>query len=241
MRGLANMMQDLRAVLDWYPELADAYNLLGMARVEGGGINSALEAQKQAIALAPRNVEYQFNLGQIYVAGKKWDQAREVFTRVASGTDRQAVVAAKQQLEDLDTLQKYGIRPQRAGQVGTPAGAASAPVAQNTGKPVWSNGASDEDEEADVAPKPAPPNPAKTGAVENLKGKIVVSDCSHPPGALITVISGMATYTMHAADYKTLLVIGEDQFSCEWKNRAVSVNYRPTGKNMGEVVSIELR
>ncbi|MGA2359811.1 MAG: hypothetical protein ABSF66_12480, partial [Terriglobales bacterium] len=63
MPGLANMMQDLRAVTDWYPELADAYNMLGMARVEGGGINSALEAQRQAIALAPRNVEYQFNLG----------------------------------------------------------------------------------------------------------------------------------------------------------------------------------
>ena len=242
MKGIANMMQDLRAVLDWYPELADAYNMLGMARVEGGGINSALEAQKQAIALAPRNVEYQFNLGQIYVAGKKWDQAREVFTRIASGTDRQAVVAAKQQLDDLDTLQKYGIRPQRAGQAGVPAGAASAPAAQTTGKPVWANGASDEDEEADAAPaKPAPPNPAKTGAVENLKGKIVVSDCSHAPEALITVISGMTTYTLHAADYKTLLVIGEDQFSCDWKNRPVSVNYRTTGKNMGEVVSIELR
>ena len=38
MQGLANMMQDLRAVTDWYPELADAYNMLGMARVEGGGI-----------------------------------------------------------------------------------------------------------------------------------------------------------------------------------------------------------
>ncbi len=51
----------------------------------------------------------------------------------------------------------------------------------------------------------------------------------------------MTTYTMHGSDYKTLLVIGEDEFSCEWKNRAVSVNYRATGKNTGEVVSIELR
>jgi len=116
MQGLANMMQDLRAVADWYPELADAYNMLGMARVEGGGINSALEAQRQAIALAPRNVEYQFNLGQIYVAGKKWDLAREVFTRLKAGPDRAAAAAAKQQLEDLETLQKYGLRPQRAGE-----------------------------------------------------------------------------------------------------------------------------
>src|SRR6266852_6810354 len=136
MQGLANMMQDLRAVADWYPELADAYNMLGMARVEGGGINSALEAQRQAIALAPRNVEYQFNLGQIYVAGKKWELAREVFTRLKAGPDRAAAAAAKLQLDDLDTLQKYGVRPQRPGGAPSPAaGAASTPGA-GTGAPV---------------------------------------------------------------------------------------------------------
>ena len=88
----------------------------------GGGVNSALEAQKLAIALSPRNVEYQFNLGQIYVAGKKWDLAREVFTRLKEGTDRTAAAAAKQQLADLDTLQKYGVRPQREGENESPAG-----------------------------------------------------------------------------------------------------------------------
>jgi len=36
-------------------------------------------------------------------------------------------------------------------------------------------------------------------------------------------------------------VIGEDQFSCDWKNRPISLNYRATGKHAGEVVSIELR
>jgi len=234
MQGLANMMQDLRAVTDWYPELADAYNMLGMARVEGGGINSALEAQRQAIALAPRNLEYQFNLGQIYVAGKKWDLAREVFTRLKIAPDRAAAAAAKQQLDDLETLQKYGVRPQRAGENAAPAGAASTPA-------VTSGSAEDEDEEADVAPKPAAPKRGTTGPVQFLKGKIVSSDCSKPPEATVTILSGMTTYTMHASDYKSLPVIGEDQFSCEWKNRLVSVNYRAAGKNQGELVSIEVR
>jgi len=248
MRGLANMMEDLRAVLDWYPELADAYNMLGMARVEGGGFNSALEAQKQAIALSPRNAEYQFNLGQIYVAGKKWEQAREVFTRLKTGTDRQAAAAAKQQLEDLATLQKYGIRPQRAGATETPAGAASAPSAATGGeaaakatKPAGSASANEsEDEDEGSAAKPAPPKAGSTGPVQFLKGKIVSSDCSKPPEAAVTIISGMTTYTMHVSDYKAVLVIGEDQFSCDWKNRPVSVNYRATGKREGEVVSLEV-
>lgn len=237
MQGLANMMQDLRAVADWYPELADTYNMLGMARVEGGGINSALEAQRQAIALAPRNVEYQFNLGQIYVAGKKWELARDVFTRLKAGPDRAAAVAAKQQLDDLDTLQKYGVRPQRAGESVVPAGAASTPAAGTSAPAVVARPA--EDEEADTAPKPAVSKPGTTGPVQFLKGKIVSSDCSKAPEATVTILSGMTTYQMHTADYKSLLVIGEEQFSCEWKNRVVSVNYRAVGKHEGEIVSIE--
>ena len=239
MQGLANMMQDLRAVADWYPELADAYNMLGMARVEGGGINSALEAQRQAIALAPRNVEYQFNLGQIYIAGKKWDLAREVFTRLKAGPDRVAAAAAKQQLDDLGTLQKYGLRPQRAGESAATAGAANTPGA-GMGTPAAAGGsAQDEDEESDALPKPAPVKPGTTGPVQFLKGKIVSSDCSKPPEATVSILSGMTTYKLHASDYKSLLVIGEDQFSCDWKNRLVSVNYRAVGKNEGELVSIE--
>lgn len=239
-QGLANLMQDLRAVLDWYPELADAYNMLGVARVEGGGINSALEAQKQAIALSPRNLEYQFNLGQIYVAGKKWEQAHEVFTRLKEGPDRQAASAAKKQLEDLATLQKYGVRPQRPGETETPAGAASTPAASASAPKAPANTSGNQDEDADAAPKPPPVKPDSTGPVLFLKGKIVTSDCTKTPEAAITVLTGMTTYTMHVSDYKTLVVIGEDQFSCDWKNRPVSVNYRATGKRSGEVVSLEV-
>jgi tetratricopeptide (TPR) repeat protein len=242
-QGLANMMQDLRAVMDWYPELADAYNMLGMARVEGGGNNSALEAQRQAIALAPRNLEYQYNLGQIYVAGKKWDLAREVFTRLKASSDKAAASAAKRQLEDLDTLQRYGVRPQRAGETAAPAGAASTPAAGNTPAIIAKSTRDqdqDPDEDADAAPKPASVKTAPAGPVQFMKGKIVSSDCSKPPEATVTILSGMTTYTMHTPDFKSLVVIGEDQFSCEWKNRLVSVNYRAAGKNKGELVSLEM-
>ena len=232
MQGLPNMMQDLRAVLDWYPEFAEAYNMLGMARVEGGGINSALEAQRMAISLAPRNLEYQFNLGQIYAAGKKWDQARDLFTRLKASPDPRVAAAAKRQLEDLAALQKYGIRPQRAGETAAPAGAARAPTA------VSSSGDDDEDE---TPAKPAQPKPATTGPVQHLKGKLVASDCAKAPEAVVTCLVGMKTYKMHTSDYKSMLVIGEDQFSCDWKNRLVSVNYRAVGNNAGELVSVEVQ
>jgi hypothetical protein len=137
----------------------------------------------------------------------------------------------------LSTLQRYGVRPQRAGEAAAPAGAASTPGA-GAGKVAAKQ---DEDEDAEAAPKPPPLKPGSTGPVQFLKGKIVSSDCSKAPEATVTVLSGMTTYKMHATDYKTLLVIGDDQFSCAWANRLVSVNYRATGKNQGEIVSLEVR
>jgi hypothetical protein len=98
-----------------------------------------------------------------------------------------------------------------------------------------------EDEDADAAPKTPAVKPGTTGPVQFLKGKIVSSDCSKSPEAIVTILSGMTTYKMHATDYKSLLVIGEDQFSCEWTNRLVSVNYRAVGKHEGELVSVEVR
>ena len=77
--------------------------------------------------------------------------------------------------------------------------------------------------------------------MQHLKGKLVASDCSRPPEAVVTFLVGMKTYKMHASDYKTMLVIGEDQFSCEWKNRIVSVNYRAVGNNGGELISVEVQ
>src|SRR2546428_500105 len=74
-RGLANMIQDLRAVLDWDPDFAEAYNLLAMARLEGGGIRSAMEAMKTATQLSPRNQTYPLNMARGSLATKQWDYA----------------------------------------------------------------------------------------------------------------------------------------------------------------------
>ena len=41
-------------------------------------------------------------------------------------------------------------------------------------------------------------------------------------------------------NYKKLLVMGEDEFSCGWRDRKVLVNYKPGGKADGDVVTLEL-
>jgi hypothetical protein len=66
-------------------------------------------------------------------------------------------------------------------------------------------------------------------------------DCSQSPAALLTVTSGAVVLKLRTADYKSLLLIGADAFSCEWNNRSVSVNYKPGGMSDGDLVSLEVR
>ena len=38
-----------------------------------------------------------------------------------------------------------------------------------------------------------------------------------------------------------MLLIGADDFSCDWHDRQVTVNYKPGGSANGELVSLEMR
>ena len=69
------MMQDLRAVLEWYPEFADAYDLLASARREGGGPVAAMQAERAAIELSPRNQLYLYHWRK-FMLRQKWVAAR---------------------------------------------------------------------------------------------------------------------------------------------------------------------
>jgi hypothetical protein len=66
-------------------------------------------------------------------------------------------------------------------------------------------------------------------------------DCSQSPAAVLTVSSGGVVLKLRTPDYKSLLLIGADAFSCEWSNRAVSVNYKAGGISDGDLVSVEVR
>ena len=64
---------------------------------------------------------------------------------------------------------------------------------------------------------------------------------SNAPAAVLTVSSDAGQLKLHAADYKSILLIGADDFSCDWRDRQVTVNYKPgTGAN-GDLVSLEMR
>ncbi len=237
--GLPNMMLDLRTVIDWNPEFAEAYNMLAMARLEGGGTQSAMDAMRPAIQLSPRNETYLLNLSRIYMAGKKWDEATNLLSRLEGSSDSQIAHVAKKDLEDLPTLKKYGVLPQ-----GGPASPtvywANQPGSNSSGADSKGEDSKQSDESED-SPRPAETTQPDKRPVKFLKGTLTRIDCSHPPVAVLTVVSAGKTLKLRTADYKTLVLVGADQFSCEWGRRAVGVNYKAGGKVDGDVVSLELQ
>ncbi|MFI5070457.1 MAG: tetratricopeptide repeat protein, partial [Terriglobales bacterium] len=235
--GLPNMMQDLRAVIDWNPEFAEAYNMLAMARLEGGGNQSALDAIKPAIQLSPRNGTYLLNLARIDMAGKKWDDATALLNRLSGNADPQIAQAARKNLEDLPTLKKYGVLPQAGG----PQSATVYWSNQSGSSYSNSNDDSKQPDEAESSPHQDEPVQPDKRPVKFLKGTLTKIDCSHPPVAVLTVMGAGKTLKLRTTDYKSLVLVGADQFSCEWGRRSVIVNYKAGGKTDGDVVSLEMR
>ena len=196
--GLPNMMLDLRTVIDWNPDFAEAYNMLAMARLEGGGTHSAMDAIRPAIQLSPRNETYLLNLARIDMAEKKWDEATDLLNRIERSPDPQIAHVARKDLEDLPTLKKYGVLPQAGGPP-------SATV-------YWSNQSgstsSEEDskpsDEAEASPPAEVSKPDKR-PVKFLKGTLVRIDCSHPPAAVLTVVGAGKTLKLRTANYKALV------------------------------------
>ena len=248
-RGLANMMQDLHLVLDWDHEFAEAYYMLAVAQTEGGGLRAATDSIRAAIQLSPRKPGYLLELARIYEAGKNWDAATALLERLGGNSNPEVANAARKDLQDLPYIKKYGIPPVHgATNAGTPSASSGAgsPVATPT------LSAAQRSTQKETAPKPTAQAPEGTEEeapispqidkrpIQYLKGKLLSVDCSQAPAAIVTVVAGTKTLKLRTPDYKSLMLIGVDTFSCDWTNRAVSVNYKAGGTADGDLVSLEV-
>lgn len=227
--GLANMLLDLRAILEWNPEMAEAYDLLARARNAGGTTSAAMQAARAAITLSPRNESYPFHLAEIYVSSKKWEAADALLQRLKSSSNTQVAAEATDLLTKSGAERKYGV---------TASSTSSQPQyeAQKTPFDVLDQDAAKR--EADEKTHPGGPDKRATKFV---KGRLIAVDCSSPPAAVLTVRSEAGMLKLHADDYRSLLLIGTDDFSCDWRDRQVTVNYKPNSGNDGDLVSLEMR
>jgi tetratricopeptide (TPR) repeat protein len=225
--GVSNMIQDLVFVVDKEPDFAEAHNMLALARLQGGGVHSAGDAIKVAIQLSPRSEQYLLNLAQIDLAGKKWDDATSLLDRLKDSSNPKIAQTARKNLDDLPTLKKYGVLPEQK--------------ASQTGPAVSS--VPEHDEDASSAQNEArPPEPVPDRRKSQfVRGKLIKVDCSQNPGAILTVRTSSRTLRLRTDNYKSLLLVGADEFSCDWTDRAVIANYKAGGKADGDLVSVEVQ
>jgi hypothetical protein len=219
---------DLRSVLEAYPEMASAYDLLAHARLEGGANVTAMQTERTAMQLSPRNQAYPLHLAQIYAAARQWDAARALLERLKLSTDPQITARAKEILDQIASTQKYGV----SGTAATPKTAAQASPFDVL--------AEDAAKRASATAPPRTAGPLGGQASRFLKGRLMSVDCSHSPSATLTISASGGLFKLNAPDTARLPVIGAPSFSCDWTNRNVSVNYVPGDLNGGELLSLEL-
>jgi len=223
------MKKEAETAISLAPEFADAYNLLAAANAAEGDMNAAIEAVTKAVRLSPRSDVYLLNLAQYSMMAQKWDDALALFERLKASADPGLAALAAQNLERIPRMRANPpaliVRRERAtdwSQYDDPQWRRRTPAPAPP-----------------VAPEGPPPAP-DSRPIKFLKGKLLQVDCSPAPAAVLTVLAGKTTWKLRARDSRTLVLVGADAFSCDWRNRGVAVNYRESGPAQGELVSLEL-
>ena len=213
------LVQDVRRAIDLSPEYADAYALLGEAMISSGKFAEGEQDLRHAMELEPRNEMYRLNFGLALMNEQKVEDAEALLNSVANSSDPVAAQNAQQALVKIAEFKTQRLHP-------------------------------DEDESASprnvAAEEATPDGPGPTVIIraseaEYLQGTLVSVDCSAPPVAVLTVMSGGQSWKMKVANSDRAVVIGADKFSCSWTKQKVGLNYRPTGTSEGTVISLEIQ
>ncbi|HJS98020.1 MAG TPA: tetratricopeptide repeat protein [Terriglobales bacterium] len=219
---------DLKDAIRLNPQFADAHNLLGLAEMESGDLQLCIRSLTTAVQLSPRNESYRANLAQAYIFARKWDDATALLQSLATSKDPKIAEQANQQMQEMDQARTR----ERVEILGRPADDYTAPQ--------W-------------RPKKTAPHPEDTGKaaeqpqlpthgpIHYLKGTLLSVNCATAPAATLSVRAGGKTWKILTADYQKMALIGADQFSCQWHDRKVALNYRAMGIREGALVSLELQ
>jgi tetratricopeptide (TPR) repeat protein len=227
------MKKELETAIALDPKLADAYSLLAYAQAFSGEPEKGLASMKKAVELSPRNEGYQVNLANMYMANRKVDEAIALLRGLAASGNPEVASHASAALAQAEKFKEqsksFGLKIERrtagndtAGKDGGARDSAVAPEGRV--------------EAGNLVEAPAPLTP-----IRFIKGKLAAVDCSTAPHALLSVVSGGRSMKMHIDDSKHVVVIGADEFSCDWKNRNVALNYRVRQDGDGDVVSLEVQ
>jgi len=215
--------KELEIAIALDPQLADAYSLLGYAQAVSGEPGKGLATMRKAVELSPRNEMYQFNLANIYLANRKADEAIALLRALSGSANAEVASRAREGLAQAEKFKEM------SNALGTQVEIRAATARDETGNP-------EKTSESKIHAQTPP-----SGPVRFIKGKLATVDCSADPQAVLNVVFGGRSLKMHVGDRKHLVLIGADEFSCDWKNKSVALNYRQRQDGEGDVVSLEVQ
>ena len=211
------------------PNFADSYALLAFAQSTGGDSGQAIGTMRKALAISPRNENYIVNLANLYLANRQPDetiallQSLHIEDNPALASQVSFTLAQAQQFRQM---RRVGADPPGMGMVAV----RHENLAEDTSLP------SSPELAVSQARAQTSGSPAKF-----LRGTLTNVDCSKSPLATLTVVSGTKTWKMSVADRNHLILIGAEQFSCDWHKQKVALNYRETSEGEGSVFSLEIQ
>ncbi len=212
----AAMRKELETAVTLDPQYADAWNLLAYVDTVEGESEKAIEHMKRAVELSPQNELYAANLSLYLMNANQWDEAEPILKRLLHSDNKDLAASARINLAQVAAER----RPRK-------------PLEETRRAPL---------KEEPPAPEPPKPEPKpELRPIRYLRGTLVSVDCTNPPAAVLTVVSGGTTWKMRASDTRKLLLIRVDAFSCDWKNRNVLVNYRVSGPGKADLLTLELQ
>jgi Flp pilus assembly protein TadD len=217
--------KELETAIALDPNLADAYSLLAFAQTFAGDAEEGLATMRKALELAPRNETYQINLANLYMVNRKVDAAILLLRPLATSADPQVADRAKATLAQAEDFKESSSQPTQI--------RASENIERIDGSATLHEARIAAGLGAEALPPSTP--------VRFIKGRLAAVDCSADRQALLNVISGGQSLKLHVGDRKHVVLIGADEFSCDWKNKNVSLNYRGRQDGDGDVVSLEIR
>ncbi len=226
---LPSITTELETSIGLDPKFADSYAMLAFAQSTAGDAGKAIVTLKKALAISPRNENYIFNLANLYLADRQPEQAIALLQSLHVADNpalASSVSATLAQARQFRQMQQAGTEQPDSGMVllhrDNSAGEAHPPITTGlAGNPVKVE--------------------ANAGPAKFIRGTLTNVDCSKSPLATLTVVSGAKTWKMNVVDRNHLILIGADQFSCDWHKQKVALNYREAADGEGNVFSLELQ
>jgi Flp pilus assembly protein TadD len=222
---LSGITAEVETSIGLDPTFADSYALLAFAQSTAGDAGKAIVTLRKALAISPRNENYIFNLANLYLANRQPEQAIALLQSLHVADNPALASSVSATLAQAQMLQA-GTEEPNSGMVLLHRDKSEGEVpAQST---------------TELAGTPAKVE-SNAGPAKFLRGTLTGVDCSTSPLATLTVVSGAKTWKMNVADRNHLILIGADQFSCDWHKQRVALNYREAADGEGNVFSLEIQ